>query len=173
MSPAKYFFDVPVYRLTQDRYNDEQNKFISDAMSPKGDPYIAALRERELKDPSINVGFRDHLWRSFGGCWRYNEIIGYIRLHFLGSQIRGEYFGVSKKRIVRTRRKILEYQTWKLAAEISIPNDSTSSEIFKIILEYLDDCRKELKGRYIHSAILESIGPYTDWRKLWLDGFPN
>ena len=41
---------------------------------------------------------------QFGGAWKYNEIIGYIRLHFLGNQIRGEYWGVKAMCQVRTRR---------------------------------------------------------------------
>ncbi len=90
-----------------------------------------------------------------------------MRLHFLGSQIRGEYFGVAKKRIVRTRTKVLESRTWKLAPEIAIPGASTSSDIFRLILEYVDRCRKELRGRYVDSELPETVGRHLDWRRLW------
>lgn len=169
MSAVKYFFDVPVYRLAEEKYYSDQNEFIDSTLFPKDDSYSAKLRELERNDRNINIAIRDHLWRIYGGSWRFNEIVGYIRLHFLGSQIRGEYFGVKKKRIVRTRRKLLEYQTWKLAPEINIPGDSTSAEIFILIMDYVVDCKKELKGRELDTEILEFIGPYTDWRQLWLD----
>lgn len=153
-----YFFDVPVYRIEEDKYYSERDRWIDQILFPPNDPYSSKRREKELQDRNSLVGSRDCLERSYGGCWRYNETIGYIRLHFLGSQIRGEYYGVQKKRIVRTRTKILEYQTWKLAPEIEIPPQSKSEEIFGLIIEYVDDCRKELKGRFVDSKILETRG---------------
>jgi hypothetical protein len=138
-------------------------------MYPKSNPYSDAIRDQHKKDPGLKIAFKDHLSQVYGGSWRYNEIIGYIRLHFLGSQIRGEYFGVRSKRIVRTRKKVLEYKTWKLAVEMDIPGDSTNEQILKLIREYIDDCRKELKGRHIDSELIEIIGPYVDWRRFWLD----
>jgi hypothetical protein len=80
-----YFFDVPVYRLREDRYYDERDRYIDNAMFPPSSPYSERLREEARKNP--NIAFKDHLQNSYGGPWRYNEIIGYIRLHFLGSQI--------------------------------------------------------------------------------------
>lgn len=169
MPSNEYFFDVPVYRIEERRYYAERDQWIDRILFPPNNPYSSVRREKELQDPKSLVGPRDHMQRSFDGCWRYNEIIGYIRLHFLGSQIRGEYYGVQNKRIVRTRKKILEYQTWKLAPEIEIPPDSKSEEIFGLIVEYVNDCRKELKGRrFVDSEILETIGPYIDWRAFWI-----
>ena len=163
-----YFFDVPVYQIEEKKYYSERDRWVDQILFPPNDPYSSVRREKELQDPRSLVGSRDHLERSFGGCWRYNEIIGYIRLHFLGSQIRGEYYGVQKRRIVRTRRKILEYQAWKLAPEIDIPPKSKSSEILNLIVEYINDCRNELKGRFVDSRILDAIGPYVDWRGIWI-----
>ncbi|MEX0752567.1 MAG: hypothetical protein WD073_06540 [Xanthobacteraceae bacterium] len=165
---VRYFFDVPVYRLAENEYYSKRQRYIEDVLFPANDPYRDALLEIERKDPNANIGFREHLARVYGGCWRYNEIIGYIRLHFLGSQIRGEYFSVRKKRIVRTRNKTLEYRTWKIAPEIDIPDGASSTEIFKLIMEYVEDCRKELKGRYIDVELLQTLSPWIDWRGLYL-----
>ncbi|HYC16220.1 MAG TPA: hypothetical protein VEC94_03360 [Pseudolabrys sp.] len=173
MPADRYFYDVAVYRLSQEEYYSDQDQYIDSVLYPAGDPISDKLREMHRKDPSSAVTMRDHLWRSYGGAWIFNEIIGYIRLHFLGSQIRGEYFSVNKKRLVRTRRKLIEYQTWKLAPEIDIPTDATSQKIFEIILEYLEQCRNELPRRYIDSDLLKTIGPYTNWRALWLDSLPR
>jgi hypothetical protein len=130
--PVYYFFDVPVYRLEETTYYAKMNEYINQVLFPPSVPHSDRLREIEKQNPEANVAIREHLRQSYGGGWRYNEIVGYIRLHFLGSQIRGEYFGVRKKRIVRTRKRVLEYQTWKLAPEIEIPDNSTSAEIFWI-----------------------------------------
>lgn len=163
----RYFFDVPVYRLTEDKYYTEKNQYIDRAVFLPNSPLSSALREQERKNPNENVQFRAHLHRTYGGCWLYNEIIGYIRLHFLRSQIRGKYYGVKKKRIVRTRKKLLEQQTWKLVPEIEVPNEATSTDIYQLVLEYVENCRQYLKGRYVDSRLLEIVGPHLDWRALY------
>jgi hypothetical protein len=124
------------------------------------------MRLKDAADPNHYMAARDHIQHSYGGCWIYNEIIGYIRLHFLGSQIRGEYFGVRKKRIVRTRTKTIEYLSWKLAPEINIPHPYTNEAIYSAILEYLAACRKELPGRHVDAKRFEVVGRHIDWRSL-------
>ena len=158
-----YIFDVPVYRLKEDVYNRQMKEHIEDNFN-SDDRFVRDMYER---DPDIKARMEDHLFRSYGGMWKYNEIIGYIRLHFLGSQVRGEYYTVRRKSIVRTRRKQLEYHTWKLAPEREIPPSSASKEIYSIVLEYVAECRKILKRRYIDSSGLERIGSFVDWRALY------
>jgi hypothetical protein len=161
-----YFYDVTVYRLDEKTYYSKRAIFIDEALFPKHSSDSDALRKRDNDNPRENMGFRDHLGRIYGGCWRFNETIGFIRLHFLGSQIRGDYFSVVRKRIVRTRTKTFEYRTWKLAPEIDLPAHGSNEDIFRTVLEYLSDCRNELPRRYIDAGLLEFIGPYIDWKRL-------
>jgi hypothetical protein len=156
-----YFFDVPVYRLPEEQYYQDRTKFIENFMS--GD---AGLRQFYETHRNEATRVNDHLATRFGGCWRFNEIVGHVRLHFLGSQIRGEYYGVRVRRFVRTRRKILEWQTHKLASEISVPPEATNAEIGALILKYVDECRSEMRGRYFDTETLAAIIPYMDWRRL-------
>lgn len=163
---TRYFYDIPVYRLPEERYYRERDAYIDGVLFPNDSPFSQSLREKEAADPNYNIAMRDHLQRSYGGCWIFNEIIGYIRLHFLGSQVRGEYFAVRKKRIVRTRTKTLEYHTWKLAPEVEIPHPFTSQGVYGAVLEYLVECRKELPGRYVNTELFEVIGKHVDWLDL-------
>jgi hypothetical protein len=97
----------------------------------------------------------------------FNEIIGYIRLHFFDRQIAGEYYVVNAERIVRTRQKTFVYETHnELAEVIDIPDDSSSREIYMLIREYLGGCAKEVKGRYIDKTIFDRIGPFVDRKAL-------
>ena len=150
-----YFYDIPVYRLKEDEYNNDRDKFIDKSTK---------MYEH---DHNYYVNLRDLYFKDYGGMWLYNEIIGYIRLHFLGTQVRGEYYSVNKKRIVKSRRKQFEYKTYKLVPEREIRDSSSNEKIFSVILEYVDGCRKELKGRYIDSSGLETLGPYVDWKALF------
>ncbi len=110
--------------------------------------------------------------KNFGDGWLYNDIIGYIRLHVLGTQIRGEYY-CHKKKISRKSKRIFERKTHKLADEIylNFPEENTNEVIFTQIKSYIDSCRKELnKGRskkkYTDDFLFEQIGKYVDWRRL-------
>jgi len=40
--------------------------------------------------PDRRTRDEDHAFRKFGGAWNFNEIVGFVRLYVLGSQIRGE-----------------------------------------------------------------------------------
>ena len=166
MSGVKYFFDLPVYRLARDQYYRERDDHIDSVLFPKESPHTPGRRARDLADPTINEGIRNHIALSYGGCWEFNEIIGYIRLHFLGTQVRGEYWSVAKKRIVRTRTRTIEYQTWKLASEVDIPRPYTSIDILKSVRTYIDDCRKEVPRRHIEASMFEAIADSIDWAAL-------
>lgn len=164
---VRYFFDVPVYRLPEERYYCERDKYIESVIFPEGSPYNDAKRANEADDRNYYIATRDHLERNYGGCWRFNEIIGYVRLHFLGSQVRGEYYGVRKKRVVRTRRKTLEWQTWKLAPEIDLQGLYTNEQIFEAVRKYLKACSNELPCRYIDTELFELVGKHIDWCSLF------
>jgi hypothetical protein len=161
-----YFLDIPVYRLSEDRYYSEMHLFIDEKMYPGPPEHDEIMKRFHSRSPDQERSFREHLRAYYGGAWDYNEIIGYIQLHFLGTQIRGEYWQIKGKRIQRTRRKVFEWRTWKLAHEIDISTGASNSEIYALIREYLADCARELKGRHIDVRRLEAIGPYVDWRGL-------
>src|SRR5258708_2596595 len=148
-----YFFDIPVYRLTKEKYEAEQKAHIesmmfeTDASSPRGRYY------------------RDQLWKRYGGPWQFNEIIGYIRLHFLGTQIEGEWWRVDAKRVTRTRKKLFLNEHWKVVYEEVISEGSTSIEINWLILFYLKRAQedKNLKRFYVDTSVFERTGPHVDW----------
>lgn len=146
---TRHIFDLPVYRIPRDRYYDERDAFIN-----------------KHAEPEAGASFRDHLERVYGGPWEYNEIIGYIKLHFLGDQVRGEYFAVSKTRIVRTRRKLFEFQTWKLAPEITV-NVESSATLLQSIYEYIDACRREIPRRHIDTEQFDALAPFVNWKALY------
>ena len=159
----KYFFDIPVYRLTRDKYYLERDEYIDKTLYPMNSAYSEQLRIQDEKNPNRNDAFKNHLENYYGGCWEFNEIIGYIRLHFLGSQVRGEYFGVNKKRIIRTRKKTFEYKTWKLAPEVDITFPLSQSGILKATRDYIQDCKKELPNRYIDDSMFETLAKHINW----------
>lgn len=151
-----FFYDLPVYRLDEASYYKGRQAYIDRFARPIG---IAKL----------DAAIEDHLQRAHGGPWRFNEVIGHIRLYFLGSPVRGEYFAVERRRVVRTRTKTLYWQTWKLAPEVEIAPPYTGSEVWAAISSDLAQCRKEVRGRFIDSSLLDQISTYVDWGALFRD----
>ena len=165
----KYFFDLPVYRLKEDDYYRQRDAHIDRAMYPPDDTYSEAMRERDQAEPRRAITVRHHFEEGYGGVWRFNEIVGYIRLHFLGTQIRGEFFSVDRRRIVRTRTKQFSMHTWKLAPEIEIKQPITSASVRHAVERYLEDCRREIPRRHIDTEAFEVICKHIEWRTLYLD----
>jgi len=149
-----YFFDLPVYRLPEAQYHGERGVFVERHMG------------RLTGDSQLDEAFRGHLEQAYGGPWQFNEIIGYIRLFFLGSQVRGEYFGVQQKRIVRTRKKTMVQLELKLVPEMEIPRDATSDQIFAVVSDYVQRCKNQLKKRVVDDSLLSRVGPFVDWKRL-------
>lgn len=145
------FLDIPVYRLPSDEYYRQRDAFVEKALHP-GIP---------------RKSIEQHLVDVFGGCWEFNEIIGYIRLHFLGGQVRGEYFAVNRKRIVRTRHKQFEYVSHKLAPEVEIEMPVTDQTVEAAARQYLHDCQRELPRRHVDLEGFNVLAPYIRWYDLW------
>jgi hypothetical protein len=166
----KILFDVPVYRLSREKYELQQTKFIERELKNSGGRY---WEEACRRSPELKVQAEGHLWNIYGGSWLYNEIIGFIRLFFLSEQIRGEYYRVEAKKIIRTRRKVFR----PLASEVTSPEKvslgSSNQEIFGKIRNYLLRVQneKELKKHYIDASVLENVGLHIDWSALLKEQF--
>lgn len=158
---------IPVYRLTSDCYYAELDTFTKKNMYPGPPDQDELRRQFYLRNPDRETFFKERLCTDFGGTWYFNEIIGYLDLYFLGSQIRGEYWQMKGKRIRRTRKKEFEFITFKLSPELTISEGASNSDIFGLIHKYLSRCAKELKnGRHFDTRCLDKIGPFVDWRTL-------
>lgn len=161
-----YILDLPVYRLPEDQYYTERDAYVDKKMaliSPSSTQNHLSTSDR-LSD--IEIRARNIFLDQYGGIWRYNEIIGYLRLYFLGYQVRAEYWRVAAKRIVRTRKKLFEFYDWKVATETELPADGTSSAIYDAIMEHIKDCAAALRDRYIDMTPLITLGRHVDWYAL-------
>lgn len=156
----------PVYRLDRKKYYEQRENFVQQQQFNGTEYDIKTKKDFYKQCPENEAAFRNHLEKLYGGSWEYNEIVGFIELYFLGDQVRGEYWQVDAKRITKTRHKQFQYQTHKLAPEITIPFGSSDMQIFECICEYLEDCKKELKKFYIDCKEFYSIGLFIKWNEL-------
>jgi hypothetical protein len=63
------------------------------------------------------------------------------------------------------------YRTHKLAPEEDVPRDATNEQILQVILDYVDQCRKEEPRRYFDDTWLRTIGPMVDWNTVMKSGW--
>jgi hypothetical protein len=152
--------------LHENKYYKERDEFIDKAMYGETQEAREGWRAFYERNKANKIWRTDDLQKQYGDVWRFNEIVGYVRLHFLGMQVRGELFMVDVEKFVRTRKKLLIYQTHKVALERDIPLNASNEEIFEVILQYIVDTRQELKPRYVDSSLFELIGKFVDWKAL-------
>jgi hypothetical protein len=159
---GEVFFDIPVYRIRKEKYELEQEQYIQKVFREAG-PYATEMYQANSDTAKL---MRDHLWMLYGGAWPFNEIIGFIRLYFFFTQIRGEYWQIDCKRITRTRKKIFVFHSHNVTYEEEIPPESSSKKIFQLIQKYLERAQKELGQRYVDASVFERIGQHIDWKGL-------
>ncbi len=168
----KVFFDIPIYRVTRSKYESAQRSFIQREISADGDRNVQEMYRR---NPAHKKSMERHFGEIYGRCWRFNEIVGFVRLHFFFTQIRGEYWRVTAKRITRTRKKVFAHFAHKVTDEIEVPAGSTNRKIYSLIQKYLTRAQSErhLKIFYFDKSVFENVGPYIDWNALMKLNKPN
>lgn len=152
----KYFIVISVYRLPKDKYFLQMKEDFEKLIARSWDESF-----RQSNPDSVESWRRSHR-SSYGGDWEFNEVIGYIKLFFMGSQVRGEYWSTEPRRKVKTRKKQFEFKAHKLVAESEI-RDKTSDGILAAIDEYLSRCKKELKSRHIDLREFEALKDHVNW----------
>jgi hypothetical protein len=143
---VRYFSDAPVYRLPAARYHAERDRYVARMLYPGNRRLRVALRKLHAHEPASGAAFTGHLQTLYGGCWEFNEIIGYIRLHFVGALLRAEYFCVDRNQIARTRTKTFDYVTHELVPPSAISPRATSRTIWRLITRQLDACQRVLRA---------------------------
>ena len=158
-----YIFDIPVYRLSREEYEKSRQENTNKLLQEAG----LLGRPSDQKDRIVQIS--DHAEMQFGGAWRFNEIVYWIRIVFLGkNQIRGELWSTTANKVIKTRKKVFQYTTYSFGTPIDITYTKTNNEIFQKMCSYINDCKKHPKliKRYFDLELFEKLGPHIDWIKL-------
>ncbi len=159
-----YFFEIPIYRCSPEQFRDEQDSIKNSIIEKDKVEYYS--------NETANT-----LYRLKSYPFDYNETIGWIRLYYLGTQIRGDYYFEKsptppyslKKRITRGIRK-KRYEYSGKAFEINVKYEWTNTEIFNALLKKLKDTNKReqpFKKRFFDLSYLENIGHHVNWKNMF------
>lgn len=153
-----YFFEIPIYRCDQKTHTKEMELLEKEWVKDEYKDYA----------PESYQGIYNYFHQSIWYSWRYNEIVGWISLYILGSQIRGDYIFITAKRIGKGIRK-KRFRIYGKAFEHTLHRNLTSQEIFDEILSQLKKLMKSdnvLKKRYLDLSSFLALGQYVDWMDL-------
>ncbi|NOQ71768.1 MAG: hypothetical protein GQ574_07200 [Crocinitomix sp.] len=164
-----YFLDIPIYRCSEKKYLQELDKLRSNIHTSL-EPQRKSVPEYNLDD------IENRLFENKSYPYEYNEIIGWIKLYVLGTQLRGEYFfevSSSKSHSIKTRinkgvRK-KRFELFGKAFELSIRKEMNSHEIFTSLCERLVRLNlneRPFINRHLDLANLMAIGPHLNWISL-------
>lgn len=121
---------------------------------------------REQVNDNNRIHEEQHFWEIYGGPWQYNQVIGWIRLSVLGSQLRGYLWNMTGKRFRRKSRN--QIKRIGKVFEIDVTPDESSEQIRVKIEQELERLQKEWckKKRFLDLECFRSLTPCIDWRKL-------
>lgn len=145
MLKNKELFELPIYRLKEDDYNE-------------------SLREHIEKNSPMSAGYSR---KVYGGDWQYNEIIGFLRFYVSGKrQIRCEYWQTDAKRKVRTQKKQFIMTSDSYCAQNFNPLAS-NEDLKTTIISCINHCKGQLnKNRYVDERLFRGTFDYIDWSSL-------
>ena len=163
----QYYFEIPVYRCDPDTHTKE--------MKIKEKEFT--VEEYKETAPISYQNILNHFHHTICYPWKYNEVIGWICLYIMGTQIRGDYYFTSAKRIGKGIRK-KKFIYFGKAFEHSLPRNLSSDEIYQELIDVLERINKNerpFKNRYIDLDSLKTIGEFVNWEKLVdkLNSFKN
>jgi hypothetical protein len=147
----KYLFEIPVYRLAEKDYYKELSDYENGINS-------------ELEVPLSNT----YLKKQYGGDWRYNEIIGFLRFYrYGGNQIRCDYTETDAVRKTRTRKKVFEKISDNYCTE-SFTISSSNMDLVECVKSAVEHCeiRLKKKHRVLDKELFENTVDFIDWKSL-------
>ena len=160
MTDHKYFFDIPIFRCTQEKFwaefNEDRQKLIK--FFKNASEYNTEADCEKMAETSL-ARSKSHYF--------YNEMVGMIRLFAINLQIRGELWFIKEG-----PRKGLKNKSWYLANskifENWINGRDTNQGIFDWIITKLKEENTEgmLKGRHIDFEAFLNAGKNINYLAL-------
>lgn len=155
-----YLIDIPIYRTPRKAFEREINNRYHARIQE-----IRAINRAEPSD-DIKMNIQERITKEYGGPWRFNQIIGWLRIYALGTQLRGESWLTTAKRI--TRNPSHKQIAWNgNAFEFTTSMNDTSAQIRNELMEEVKSFASSLKShRYLDLPQFEMLSLHINWKKI-------
>ena len=160
MQGERYFLEIPIYRVSRDRFH---KTYDHDLRRHWDRLERADGRTREEMREELRLWVEQHFWETYGSPWQYNQAVGWLRLFVLGSQITGELWMSAAKRL--TRKGLRRFQFVGTAFEIHCGPEQSSDDIRTEVEQALERFRKEYRGGrlILDRECFRALAPHIDW----------
>lgn len=149
MLTIKYLFEMPAYRLSENIYYEKMAASIS--------------KTNQGKEYPTN---EDYLRYKYGGDWRFNEIVGFLRFYRYGeNQIRCEYWESEAKKKVRTRKKQFILVSDSYCTE-TFSRTASNVELAHTMRSAVEHCESRLKNLVIDRELFDASVGLIDWNSI-------
>ena len=149
-------FEISVYSCNQEQFISRVTANAEKVMATVPD-YKNGFWQAQLK----------HEIQRHSKPVRYNELIGCIEVHTIGSQLRADYWFTDKKRIlIGSQQKGVVKWRGKLLEKHYSQSKLSSTDIFsdfRIALTTAIGDNTKLKNRFIDLSAFNRCGPFIDW----------
>jgi len=152
-------FEIPIYSCNQSEYVARVEAEAAESMASVpnyGNGFWEKQRQDEIQRHLKSV--------------RFNELIGCVEVHVMGSQLRADYWFTIKKRIViGSKDKGVIKPKGKLLEKHYSRSASSSLDLFhdfrKALLQRINQ-HSRLKKRFIDFDAFDRCGPHVNWRAI-------
>ena len=163
---AKSILEIAIYRVGERHFEQQFEKDL--------EAHLAALEKRAgisirgAPPPRILHVSKERFRESYGGPWRYNQVIGWLRLHAGDFAVLGDLWLCDAKHF---QRRMVSKRFFFEGTEVilhRVEEDLSSSEIFTRIQGQLNRYHQAWRSRgfTMDLACLEDLGHFIDWRSL-------
>lgn len=152
---SNYVFDIPVYRCDETTHYKEYEKIKKRELLPYS----------KSETPRAYGQVEKRVEQEYWYPWKFNDIVGYLRLFIDGHRIKGDLFYAKAKRVVRGGKgKIFYYgKIYEYTPRIT----DTSIEIFENTFSELQKLKDPpLNRRHLDLEEFSRLGKLVDWKKL-------
>jgi hypothetical protein len=169
MSQNIYFFEIPIYRVTQKHYGKETEITKVNVLKPIRDVWSRGSSE-PAETSEIYQQEKYRFEEDYGThTWRYNQAIGWLRLFTSDhSHIRADYYWVKERITKNLKNKHFRYRGEIKTFELDIFPGMSSYDIYTLLQEHIKELMEEkpFKEKYIDLEMFQNIGRCIDWRAL-------
>ena len=165
----KGLFDIAIYWCDEATFNakyDQKSKAERERIKREWE-----ARGFQLKPEDIDRHER-LLWQQLMMPWKYNQIVGWVRIYIFGNQLRGDYWLIEAKRFGPTLKKKRFIHRGK-AFELWLHAKETNKQLFGRMLNRLRKL-EEVDLKYnprtrrcvLDLECFESLGRFVNWRRM-------
>lgn len=159
----RYFFEIPIYRISQERFNQKYDNDLQRYWEQFKE--LSGHAHNDIPK-TTRLNSEQSFWETYCGPWRYNQVFGWMRLYILGSQVRGDLWRMVGKRFHRKTRN--QIRPLGKAFEIDFFSDESSEQILAKVEQKLEQFQKKWrkKKRVLDLECFRTLSSCINWRKL-------